>query len=205
MKKNYILFLFLLFPFIMNGQSFLKYGGIVSMNYSSITSDHFDASPIIGFGAGIFRNFTLGDNFDLVNEVGFTQKGGKVFSGEEEYKIRSNSFYYAAIGNYYLSAPNFSIQAGPILIIERTTMDTNGLEQIVLDGPTGTHLDNLIFRLGQSTQVGLTAGISGGTEFVRVNLRYIYDLTNRKLNISGSETAKLPYLQLSVSFFIPQL
>lgn len=189
---------------MMNGQSFLKYGGFVSTNYSFLTSDHFESNPIPGFGVGIFRTVTFADNFDLFNEVGFTQKGGKVFSGEDEYKLRSNSFYYAAIGNIYLSPPHFSIQAGPILMVERSTNDSNGLEQIVLDGPTGVHLDNLIFGLRQSTQVGLTAGLSGGTEYVRVNLRYIYDLTSRKLDVSGSQKVKLPYIQLSVSFFIPQ-
>lgn len=112
-------------------------------------------------------------------------------SSINSFDLSFHAFDFSLIFNYYLKAPNFSLQAGPIFGFYRST--PSDLESLI-NNSTFNSTSNLsheeLFNAQNNLNTGfnmpktkgfdfaLALGISGGTEEFKLNLRYILGLSN---------------------------
>ena len=217
MKTKFYLVLILITlvsTFRSNGQDIipgLKFG----MNLSKLSCDQFESTPRIGIDVGITFSTLVSDNFDILSEFSFAQKGGRVrgrtYSGSTfgelaDYNLFMNSYNWNLLGNYYLKAPNFSIQAGPSIGF-MNSMRGEDLSGEIFLGSSNKIEENinaydLCEAIDRKNDFSLVLGVSGGTEALRVNIRYHHGFTNyyKSIDKGLGYNVKNKFLQISITY-----
>lgn len=213
MKKKSFILLFAIFYFV-NGYGQVKFipglsGGIT---YASL-SNKIENKPGIGFEGKLNLVAQLGDKLDLITEYSFKQKSitltgyeydaysSRYIDTPIDYTNKLNNFSFSMIANYYLIAPNLSLQLGP-------DFSYNMLKAINL--PPEMYLKSIndeyiaindIAYGINGLDFSLVAGISGGTEAFRVNLRYYMGQLNYMKNSSYDTSIKGNMLEFSITYY----
>ncbi|MFL5728300.1 MAG: outer membrane beta-barrel protein [Cytophagaceae bacterium] len=163
----------------------------IGVNACRLKSDEFSGSPRIGLDAGFTFTAVMGDKLDIISEMTFSQKGatlkGYDISGSDiNYKMYYNSLQYAAIFNYYIKAPNLSLQAGPFFAYNLATPKSEAYFGKTKDPLTDISAETLADGI-TGLDVGPALGISGGTESVRLNARIMPGMINyfKKVDYNG--------------------
>lgn len=188
----------------------IKFG----VNSGSIQSDQIESKSRLGLEAGISFTARMGDQLDLLTELSYSQKGAiaqgrppaATASAPEDYNLFINSFTWGVMANYYLKAPYISLQAGPVLGYNR--IPAGSLNNEVVFGDAENNQENInSFLLNEAItdgiDYGLAFGISGGSEALRVNLRYYLGLKDYLKNTDYNNldySLKANYLQLSATY-----
>lgn len=199
-----------------HGQTLIP-GIKMGLNYSSIVSDQIESSSRFGIDVGINITTRLRDKLDLISEISYSEKGAKTkarkyiagsFQPESlNYEFFINSIHWSLIANYYLKVPNLSVQVGPVFGV-RNWLPQN-LDNVEVFFGTSENIDENINSLDlskgvkESLDCSLAIGISGGTEAIRVNLRYNLGITDyyKKFNDNGNGySIKNNFVQLSISY-----
>ncbi|HAM97533.1 MAG TPA: hypothetical protein DCQ26_02885 [Marinilabiliales bacterium] len=197
-----------------NGQYIIP-GFKVGGSLSTIESNQFKTSPLIGYNAGFVFTTPLTDKFDLISLLDFTRKGA-IIEGRRtvildnstelvEEKLYINSYEWSLLGNYYLKVPGFSIQAG--FSLAKNSSRNKGMQSLYF----GSTDDGSYIFSGQTLEEGIMDGIdyaaifgiSGGTEALKINLSYHAGLKNYFKNIDYNNLGykiKCNYIELSISY-----
>jgi hypothetical protein len=168
-------------PFLGFSQKFIP-GIRLGLNVSNLKSSQFSSFPRRGIDAGFTLTAEMGSRVDVISEFTFSQKGailkGYDNSGADaELKMYFNSLQYAAIINYYIKAPNFSLQAGPFFAYNMCIAK----DEVYFGKTKDPFVDMSSISLAEGItglDVGPVLGISGGSESIRINARYMHGLIN---------------------------
>lgn len=195
------------------GQEFIP-GLKLGFNSTSFHSEQMESSPGLGLEAGFFFAVRMSDQLDLLSEFNYSQKkavaqgrsytdfSSSLLSAPEDYNVQFNSLSWGVIANYYLKAPYISLQAGPVLSYNK-----------VPDDPAKDHVffgDNEVIHSGilddgfrEGIDYALAFGLSGGSEALRLNVRYHLGLKDYLKNTDYNQegySVKANYLQLSLYY-----
>jgi hypothetical protein len=226
-KKSLVIVLCLLINLTIISQEFIP-GFKLGLNNTTYKTNFLDVKSKQNLTAGVTLTALLNDKMDLISEYTYSKRGGSVLSDDisSPLDLSFHAFDFSLILNYYLKAPNISLQAGPIFGIHRST--PSDLSTLVSNS-TLTLTDELnndelfyvqesinnSFSLQKTKSIdfALAFGISGGTEELRFNLRYIAGLSNyyKSSEFVGSYdfdkdfTIKNNILQLSIIYNLTML
>ena len=190
------------------------------LNMSSLQSSQIKSASKVGFDVGFNFSAVLGDKFDLISEFTLSRKGAKLQGrkttssfyggptlGSEtfDYHLKINTGSWSVIANYYLKAPNFSLQAGPVFGYNILLPTLKEEEELYFGNSDKLEENISVSSLNDAVEgfdFSLAAGISGGTEALRINLRYYKGFTNyyKKMESPKGYTIKNDFIQLSLTY-----
>lgn len=158
-----------------------------------------DENARVGFHAGVFGKWTVGDVFGIQPELLYSTKGTKaeydiaVFEGENKFNLHYLDVPVLAV---FALGENFEIHAGPYFSY---LLGAN----VSTDGDLGEGVDELDRDHFSDADIGLAGGVAFGSEQAKFGIRYNYGLKE----IADSDAArtflgdaKNSALQLYVSF-----
>lgn len=218
-EKKVMIIVIILMCFMAHSSSgqYMIPGFKLGMNISSINSDQIESKSRIGINAGLNFTSRFGDNFDLITEFTYSQQGGKAVGRtynhlnsswtDVDHDIYFNSFHWAIIGNYYIKAPNLSVQAGPVIGFMNKLTEESRDGEVYFGSSDDINETLSLIEITEGVENGVdfffAFGVSGGTEALRVNLRYNLGFKNylKKGDYDGRGfSMKNNYLQLSVAY-----
>ncbi|MAW95992.1 MULTISPECIES: hypothetical protein [unclassified Leeuwenhoekiella] len=150
-------------------------------NLNTIQSD--------GFQAGLSTRGAFYNNFDLIYGIDFLQTGVEIQGREEVIPYTLSGVQVKLLASYLIAGENLSLEFGPILQVNGgLKLDDQNQENQILEGYTLLNAGDLeeISRVNGM----LTAGITGGLEWLRLTAAYQYNFTNI-LNKFNSEDLNL--------------
>jgi hypothetical protein len=188
------------------------------VNFASLKSDQIEFENTVGFGGGFATMWVVNNRLDFFIDFTFENFGMKVMGREaydynsplgstyNEYSLSSNGVYGSILPNYAIIPERLSVNAGFIYGFTWANEGTN--DQLIYVG-NGDYLeDNVSLSELSSMMSGgdfyLAFGISGGTEALKLNLRYNLGLRNyaKNSNYDYSDLSiKRNFLQISISYF----
>jgi len=187
---------------------------IGGVNFTNFKSEQFESSSKPGFVLGFNFTAQTGDKLDIITEFTFATKKINTTAREYDdisasfsdspYDVKFITFGWALLANYYIKAPNFSLQAGPMAAynyLPATSLPVAniyyGTSNVLSENIYGNDLISNMSGL----DYGLIMGISGGTEALRVNLRYHLGLKNYYKDISiNGYIVKSNYIELTIAY-----
>lgn len=198
------------------GQSSIP-GLVIGGNYSRFNTEQITGNGGFGFDLGFNMLSPLSDRFDLLSELIFSKntaslEGWTIDSDHNktffpDYSLSVIGAKITIIGNYYLKAPNFSLQAGMVLG-KNYKINSNYTAEEIYFGPsddpvTAIASSELQNGIKKGIDYGIAFGISGGSEALRLNLRYYIGLKNYYKysdNNQSGYTIKNNIVQLTLSY-----
>ena len=187
---------------------------IGGVNFAKFKSDQIENSSKPGFTLGFGLTAQLGDKLDLITEYTFATKKMTTTAREYDYSAQSfsdmsydlkfSTLSWSVLANYYIKAPNLSLQAGPLFAYnlvspELPTDIYYGTSDVLSENIDGFNFISNISGL----DYGLIMGISGGTEALRINLRYHLGFRDyyKKIDNTGNGYAvKCNYIELTIAY-----
>ncbi|MEL6592494.1 MAG: hypothetical protein AAFP02_07535 [Bacteroidota bacterium] len=165
----------------------LKVGGTLG-NFSSPT---LESTYLPGFVTGGFAHTAISYRLDWFNEYSIITRGAVVPGRESigfnrfdtaqvDQRMRFVGLEYCPVINIHIKSPYLFVQVGGFFAFQRLIGDVGDFYW-----GEGDDMSDLIylpdFKLGTTRDGGFLFGISGGTEEIRVNLRYRHGFLNPSL------------------------
>lgn len=186
-------------PLLAKGQEFQS-GIKGGLNLTNLYIDDVtDENARVGFHAGVFGKWTIGNVFGIQPEVLYSTKGTKaeydiaILEGENKFNLHYIDVPVLAV---FTLGEKFEIHAGPYFSY---LLGAN----VSTDGDLGEGVDELDRDHFSNADIGLSGGVAFGSEQTKVGVRYNYGLKE----IADSDAArtflgdaKNSVLQLFVSF-----
>jgi len=188
-----------------------------SVNFSSVKSDQIEFENTVGFGGGFATMWVMNNKLDFFIDFTFENFGMSVMGREaydynsplgnsyNRYTLSSNGVYGSILPNYSLIPDRLSVNAGFIYGFTWASENSNG--QLIYVGNGDYVEDNISLSELSSMMSGgdfyIAFGISGGTEALKLNLRYNFGLKNYAKNSDydySDISIKRNYLQFSISY-----
>ena len=187
-------------------------------NLLSIKSDQVEGKSKPGIGIGATLTGVQNDKLSFITEVSFFHKSS-IISGKEynfssssfetgtvDFNLRMNTFNWSFLMNYYLKSPYIAVQVGPLLGLNISPSIDPESDFIYL-GKSNDFNETVNANVLQSNIKGveyaLAIGLSGGSEEVKLNVRYYLGFKDYLKNINGGSypyNIKLNYLTFSITY-----
>lgn len=144
---------------------------------SNLQTNSFTTLKSDGFLAGLSTRGAFYNNFDLIYGVDFIQTGIEIQGREETLAYTLSGAQVKLLASYLIAGEHLSIEFGPILQVNGALkLDDQNQENQFVEGYTLLQAGDL----EEITRVNgvVTAGITGGLEWVRLTAAYQYGFTN---------------------------
>ena len=186
------------------------------VNFSSFKSDQFDFKNSIGFGGGFATVWVISNKLDFLIDFTYESFGLKIMGREydfssstqknaEEYSASSNGAYGSILPNYSIIPERLSVNAGFIYGV--TWVNDKNMNTIYVNNENLDE-DVSLSELSSTLSGGdfyVAIGASGGTEALKVNVRYNLGLKNygkSDESLYSDLKIKRNFLQVSLSYFL---
>lgn len=198
-KMLMIVMIGLSLPFVSKAQEF--HGGLKGgLNITNLYIDDVtDENARVGFNAGVYGKWTLGDVIGIQPELLYSTKGTKaeydvaVFEGENKFNLHYLDIPVLAV---FSLNEHFEIHAGPYFsYLLGASVST--------EGDLGDDVDQLDRDNFSEGDFGLAGGVAFGSEEAKIGVRYNYGLKEIADSDAAREMigdAKNSALQIYVSF-----
>ena len=144
---------------------------------TSLHTDNFQTAQTAGFLAGLSTRGAFYNNFDLIYGIDFLQTDLEIQGREEAIAYTLSGVQVKLLASYLIAGENLSVEFGPILQVNGgLKLDDQNQANAIVDGYTLLQAEDLeeISRVNGI----LTAGITGGFNWLRLTAGYQYNFTN---------------------------
>lgn len=150
MKKVFLLIVGVASFATMQAQT--KFGVKAGANFASLTGDAEDVKMKVGFNAGAFARFSLGESFSLQPELVFSAQGAKEDGGDA--KINLSYVNIPILAQYHFKG-GFNVEAGPqIGFLTTAKLKEDGNKVDIKDGLKSTDF-SLAFGAAYTTAANI--------------------------------------------------